>query len=454
MASPDDREGPRRLVKATYAHKKGRISKTSGLLNINASSPLQILDRAHAATLVPVSEMTRRMLKRSRQSQIPVPQNQQQQHEQPKRKRSKAGNSTDATQSYSMALNDVRPKSRNLKENSSPAFGKSISSSRTLGTSPSNHHSPLRGNSRKSTKGRLSQLALATKPIPVSSITNSQHENTKNHSTSGTSLLNQELTANLSKGTRIQPLLPHSQRKSISFLVKMSKKKISLADLANHIASKPSTPVLTLANFSPTVVSTPLPNLNVSFVAKHFGVPELSENSNAIPAISPAHKRQDSNLDIPKLRKTIHIPSNSIFSDSVDFTLVSSRTYDPSSSNNEAQLVTDSDSLFEPRTPRKKQLVSLKEVAFGPGRSSSIIAAPSCPQTQTQTSITDNGDTGAFLFPSSITFCLRARLAQYDFAGCRLVIHGLKSTRLASLSRGFFISSFYPSCVAGVSLGS
>ena len=401
MASPDDREGPRRLVKATYAHKKGRISKTSGLLNINASSPLQILDGAHAATLVPISEMTRRMLKRSRQSQIPVPQNQQQQHEQPKRKRSKAGNSTDAAQSYSMALNDVRPKSRNLKENSSPVFGKLISSSRTLGTSPSNHHSSPRGNSRKSTKGRSSRLALATKPIPVSSITNSQHENTKNHSTSGTSLLNQELTANLSKGTRIQPLLPHSQRKSISFLVKMSKKKISLADLPKHIASKPSTPVLTLANFSPTVVSTPLPNLNVSFVAKHFGVPELSENSNAIPAISPAHKRQDSNLDIPKLRKTIHIPSNSIFPDSVDFTLVSSRTYDPSPSNNEAQLVTDSDSLFEPRTPKKKQSISLKEVAFGPDGSSSIIAAPSCPQTQTQTqtSITDNGDTGTFFFP-------------------------------------------------------
>ena len=453
MASPDDREGPRRLVKATYAHKKGRISKTSGLLNINASSPLQILDGVHAATLVPISEMTRRMLKRSRQSQIPVPQNQQQQHEQPKRKRSKTGNSTDAAQSYSMVLNDVRPKSRNLKENSSPAYGKSISSSRTLGKSPSNHHSSPRGNSRKSTKGRSSRLALATKSIPVSSITNSQHENTKNHSTSGTSLLNQESTANLSKGTRIQPLRPHSQRKSISFLVRMSK-KISLADLPRHIVSKPSTPVLTLANFSPTVVSTPLPNLNVSFVAKHFGVPELSENSNAIPAISPAHKRQDSNLDIPKFRKIIHIPSNSIFSDSVDFTLVSSRTYDPSPSNNEAQLVTDSDSLFEPRTPKKKQSISLKEVVFGPDGSSSIIAAPSCPQTQTQKSITDNGDTGTFLFPPSITFCLRVRLAQYDFAGCRLVIHGLKSTRLASLSRGFFISSFYSSCVAGVSLGS
>ena len=103
----------------------------------------------------------------------------------------------------------------------------------------------------------------------------------------------------------------------------------------------------------------------------------------------------------------IHIPSDSIFSDSVDFTVVSSRTYDPSSSLASAHLVMDNDSLFEPR-PRKKQSTLLEEVASDHGPTSATMAAPSYPQTQaveSQFSTTDNGDTSAFAFPS---FCLRA----------------------------------------------
>ena len=409
-------EAPRRLVKATYAHKKGRISKASGFPNINASSPLQILD-AHATTLIPTTEMTRRMLKRSRQSQIPVYQNQQEEEEreqieQSKPNGSQARNSNDAAQSYSMVLNDLRPKSRNLKENSSSGFGKSMSSSRTFETSLSNRHSSPRRKSRKSksnAKSRSNRQVLATKAISISSITNSQHEGTKNRSFGRTPLLDQEsITGDPSipsKGTRKSlPLQPASQRKSPSFLVKTFKRKFSLVDIPMHIASEPSPPALALANFSPAAISTPLPNLNISLATEHvFGAPELSNNSNSIPIISPAHNQQDSNSDIPQPRKTIHIPSNSIFSDSVDFTVFSSRAYHPPSSKDEARLAKNSSSLFDPQPPKKKQSISLEEVAFGPGLSSSAMAVSSCPQTQTQISTTDNSDTSAFLFPSLLS---------------------------------------------------
>lgn len=210
MASPS--EGPRGLVKTTYAHKKGRVSKASGSHNIIPSSPLQILD-AHTAILVPTTEMTRRMLKRSRQSQIPVHQQQREreQIEPSKPKRSKASNSNDIAQSYTVALNDLQPKSRNMKENNSSAFRKSTSSSRTLETSLSNHHSSptgkfIQSKSKRQRKSRSNRPVLATKSISISSTTNLQDENTKNCSSAGTSRLNQVPTiANSSipsKGTR------------------------------------------------------------------------------------------------------------------------------------------------------------------------------------------------------------------------------------------------------------
>lgn len=217
----DSGEGSRKPVKATYAHKKTRISKAFGTPTINPSSPLQMLD-PHAASLIPTAEMTRRMLKRSRQSQTQI-QQEQELSEPSKPKRSRVRDSNNNAQSYSMALNDVRPKSRNLKENSSSAVRKSMGSSRTLESSISSRHSSPRVKSRKSkSKAKSTRPALATKSISVSSNPNSHHGSNKDRSSAGTSLLNQEPTiANISipdKGTHISLRIPFHSTLSASSL--------------------------------------------------------------------------------------------------------------------------------------------------------------------------------------------------------------------------------------------
>ena len=112
--STSDSKGPRKPVKATYAHKRNRNTKLQATIN-PLSSPLEILGDQDASDLTR-TEMTRRMLKRSRHAGQPTPYDEEQDSNQPpvlerKSKRTKRSNIPTTSNNhieFSMSLNDLR----------------------------------------------------------------------------------------------------------------------------------------------------------------------------------------------------------------------------------------------------------------------------------------------------------------------------------------------------------
>lgn len=258
-----DNNGPRKPVKATYAHKKSRSTKAQ-LDPVALSSPFQSLDSvAQGSDTVYASnaEMTRRMLKRShhatKNDKVPQPTEVDRKAKRTKHSIAPIALNSIINEEYSMSLNDLRPidhsdatqfqtpfgeayvhpsaiskplvqeqmspipianrilsrtSSRNLKENSA---SKSASSKGLASPFASRHssansspRSKNRSKSRPKQNSRISRPALTTK----SHSTTSSHNQNNSHSQSQFHTYLQEPYLSTNQSARASPdRLPDSK---------------------------------------------------------------------------------------------------------------------------------------------------------------------------------------------------------------------------------------------------